>query len=98
MTRTEQMLARLREGLSPQILELIDDSARHAGHAGAHPEGETHFRLLVVTSRFSGLSRLARARLVHATLGDSFAKGLHALSMTMLSPEEYRKSAKETSL
>ena len=92
------MLERLREGLAPQALELIDDSARHAGHAGARPEGETHFHLLVVSERFAGLSRLARARLVHEILGDSFASGLHALSMTLRLPEEHLKFAKETSL
>lgn len=88
MSRQEQMLARLHAAFAPQALQLIDESARHAGHAGARPEGETHFRLLMVSARFTGLSRVARSRLVHEALAPSFAQGLHALAMTLHSPEE----------
>jgi BolA protein len=66
----------------------VDDSARHAGHAGAAPGGETHFTLKIISERFSGLSRVARSRAVHETLGEEFQTGLHALSLELRSPGE----------
>jgi BolA protein len=74
--------------LEPQRLELVDDSARHAGHAGARPEGESHFRLLIVADAFSGRSRIERQRMVHGALGDLLRTDVHALSITALSPTE----------
>ena len=63
--------------------------ARHAGHAGAAPGGETHYRVLMVSGDFRGQSRLARSRRVHAALGGEFAAGLHALSLNLRTPEEH---------
>ncbi len=73
--------------LAPIRLELIDDSARHAGHAGAQGGGG-HYRLLIVADAFAGQSRLARHRLVHAALGDLLRARVHALSLQALSPAE----------
>ena len=91
-SRSGQLEALLRDAFAPEVLELVDESARHAGHVGASPEGETHFRLLLVSARFAGLPRVARARRVHATLAPvlapSRAGGLHALAMTLRTPEE----------
>jgi BolA protein len=78
----------LQRGLSPQRLEVQDDSARHAGHAGHRPEGETHFNVTVVSAAFGGKSRVARQRLVYDLLKAEFAAGLHALSVVTLTPEE----------
>jgi BolA family transcriptional regulator, general stress-responsive regulator len=79
---------RLTSALAPESLEVIDDSHRHLGHAGARPEGESHFRVVVVASRFAGISRLERQRLVYAALGDLMASDIHALQITALTPEE----------
>ena len=79
---------RLTEALAPERLELVDESALHAGHAGARPEGESHFRLLVVSDRFKDRGRLERQRLVYQVLGDLMTTDIHALSIKALTPEE----------
>jgi len=73
--------------LAPLSLELIDDSERHAGHLGARAGGR-HFRLRIVSSRFTGLGRLARHRLVHEALGDLLHGPIHALGVQALTPAE----------
>jgi BolA protein len=78
----------LRETLSPLDMALIDESAKHAGHAGARPGGETHYSLRIVSARFDGLSGVARQRLVYQTLSGEFADGLHALSLDLKTPQE----------
>jgi BolA family transcriptional regulator, general stress-responsive regulator len=75
-------------GLEPQRLELVDESARHVGHAGARPEGESHFRLRIVAEAFAGRSRLERQRMVYVALGDLLRTDVHALSITALTPAE----------
>lgn len=87
MRVASEIRARLA-GLAPTRLELIDDSARHQGHAGARPEGESHFRLLIVADAFAGHSRIERQRMVYGALGDLLATDVHALSITALSPAE----------
>ncbi len=62
------MRRKLTEALAPTQLAIIDESHRHAGHAGARPEGETHFRIEIVSAKFAGLSRIERQRLVHQVL------------------------------
>ena len=79
---------KLEAAFSPVLLEIEDESARHAGHAGARPGGETHFNVRVVSAAFRGLSRVERQRRVYATLDKEFAAGLHALSLATLTPEE----------
>lgn len=92
MSETQRRAARLetvlREAFSPVALQIVDDSARHAGHAGAQPGGETHFNVVVVSAAFQGMNRVARSRAVHAALEAEFAGGLHALSLTLRTPEE----------
>jgi BolA protein len=78
----------LRAQFAPTAFELVDESNRHAGHAGARPEGETHYRLHMVSAAFRGLSRVARQRLVYHALGEEFDTGLHALSLDLKTPEE----------
>jgi BolA protein len=82
--------------LSPIRLEVIDDSARHAGHAGAQCGGG-HYRLLIVSDAFAELARLARHRLVHAALDDLVPIRIHALSIQALTPAEYSAMTSTTS-
>jgi BolA protein len=79
---------RLTAALAPSALELIDESARHAGHAGARPQGESHFRLAVVAAAFAGKSRLERQRMVFTALGGLMQTDIHALAITALTPDE----------
>lgn len=69
-------------------VEVVDESALHAGHAGARPDGETHYRVEVVSAAFAGLPRVARSREVHAALEAEFTSGLHALSLRLLTPAD----------
>ncbi len=82
----------IREKLSarfaPTRIEVIDESHRHAGHAGARPEGETHFSVTIVSAVFIGESRVSRQRLVYQTLAEELATRIHALSLTTLAPDE----------
>jgi len=87
-TRAERLEATLRAAFSPERLEVVDDSARHAGHAGAQPGGQTHYSVLVVAEAFRGMTRVARSRAVHAALEPEFSSGLHALALTLRTPEE----------
>ncbi|KAF0100689.1 MAG: hypothetical protein FD187_1608 [bacterium] len=82
----ETMKARLA-ALQPEHLEIIDESALHAGHAGARGGGG-HYQLTLVSPAFTGLNALARHRLVYQTLGDLMQGPIHALSITALAPSE----------
>lgn len=79
-------LRRRLQTLEPLELEIRDDSAAHAGHAGA--VGGGHYRVRLVSPRFAGLSRVQRHRLVFAAAGDLMQKGIHALAVTALAPGE----------
>ncbi len=82
----EALRGRLRELLAPSHLEVIDESAAHAGHAGADGTGfGTHFRVRIGSPRFAGLSRVARHRLVYDALRDFLDRGLHALAVETIS-------------
>ncbi|MCS6944405.1 MAG: BolA family protein [Sutterellaceae bacterium] len=85
--RVERIRARLQAALAPAELRIDDDSAAHASHAGARG-GAGHYRVYVVSERFRGLPRLARHRLVYDALHDLIPHEIHALSMTLLAPEE----------
>jgi BolA protein len=84
----ERMREKLQRGLEPRSLEVIDDSSKHAGHAGADPRGETHFTVKVVSQAFSGKSRLDRHRMVNALLAEELAGGVHALAIEARAPGE----------
>ena len=89
MTPPLDVEALLRErlaSLAPLAIEIIDDSALHAGHAGAGQGG--HYRLRIVADAFSGKSTVARHRLVYAALGELMRSRIHALSLKALAPEE----------
>jgi BolA family transcriptional regulator, general stress-responsive regulator len=84
---TAELRARLVKHLQPQQLTLTDESHLHAGHAGAQG-GARHYRAQIVTPRFSGLSRVARHRLVYSALQDLLPHPIHALALELLAPEE----------
>ena len=86
--RAARIEAVLRAQFAPAVLQVVDDSAKHAGHAGAAPGGETHYSLLLVAEQFAGLGRVARHRLVHEALAAEFGAGLHALALTLKAPGE----------
>ncbi|SFI49864.1 BolA family protein [Jannaschia pohangensis] len=73
---------RLKKALNPSHLEVRNESAKHAGHAGDDGTGESHWHVVIVSERFAGQSRLARHRAVHAALGDAMGR-IHALSMEL---------------
>jgi BolA protein len=87
-TVADTLRRRLTEALAPTHLAIIDESHRHAGHAGASPEGETHFRVEIVSAAFAGLSRIERQRLVHQVLAAELAGRVHALSLATQTPAE----------
>lgn len=80
--------AKLTQGLAPQGLVIVDESASHAGHAGAPAGGESHFRVEVVSQAFSGLSRIERQRMVYDLLAEELAGPVHALALKTMAPEE----------
>ena len=84
----EAMREKLTDALSPTRLEIVDDSARHAGHAGARDGGESHFNVTIVSAVFAGIGRVQRQRLVHDVLTEELAGPVHALSLKLLAPEE----------
>jgi BolA family transcriptional regulator, general stress-responsive regulator len=86
-SRMQRIRAQLERTLPDAALELIDDSHRHAGHAGAR-DGRGHFRLRIVSSAFAGLRPLQRHQLVYRALDELMRTDIHALSITALSPEE----------
>jgi BolA protein len=87
-TRAARIETLLRRHFTPVAIRVEDDSARHAGHAGAQPGGETHFNVTLVSAAFRGQSRVARSRAVHNVLAEELASGLHALALTLRAPEE----------
>ncbi|KVE31084.1 BolA family transcriptional regulator [Burkholderia sp. TSV86] len=84
--------ARLATALAPESIDVRDDSARHAGHAGAAAGG--HYTVTIVAAAFEGRSRIARHRLVYDALADAMQRGIHALAIVAYTPEEYRESSR----
>jgi BolA family transcriptional regulator, general stress-responsive regulator len=85
-TKVEQLRLALERELTPLSLEIIDDSAKHAGHAGAREGG--HFRVVLVAEAFKGRSQLERHRLVYAAVAPLIGQGVHALSIVARTPDE----------
>ena len=83
-----RLRAKLEQALSPLSLDIEDESAKHAGHAGAREGGETHFRVRIVSTSFAGLSRVQRQRKVYAAVAEELAERVHALSLMTLTPDE----------
>ena len=88
MRVAQAIRAKLESALAPERLDIVDESHQHAGHAGARPEGESHFRVMVVSERFAGLGRVARQRLIHAALAEELQSDIHALAIEAKTPGE----------
>ncbi len=84
----ETISQKLSAAFQPSRLEVEDDSARHAGHAGASGGGESHFNVTIEAEQFRGLSKVARQRLIYRALADELAGPVHALSLRALAPGE----------
>jgi len=84
----EAIQLKLTEAFQPTRLEIEDDSARHAGHAGSRPGGESHFNVTIESEAFAGAGKVARQRLVYGVLAQELAGPLHALSVRALAPGE----------
>ena len=87
MSRLERIRTALQEAFDPSRLEVVDDSHRHAGHAGAR-DGRGHFNVQIVSEAFAGLPPLARHRRVYAALGEMMTTDIHALSIQAMTPDE----------
>ena len=85
---SEAIRTKLEAAFSPEVLDIEDDSARHYGHAGAAPGGESHFNVTIIARAFAGLGRVQRQRAVHAALAEELAGPVHALSIRALAPGE----------
>ena len=79
--------------LEPLSMELVDESAQHAGHAGAQPGGSTHWRLSITSKKFEGKNSVARHRMVYQALGGLMQNPIHALNITARTPEETKGSS-----
>lgn len=88
MTVADDIRSKLTNGLSPTRLEIVDESAKHQGHAGWRPGGETHFNVTVVSAAFDGKSRVDRQRMVFEILAEEMAGQVHALALTTRAPAE----------
>ena len=90
MKVAESIREKLETAFSPEALEVIDESHLHAGHVGAREGGESHFRIKIVAEAFAGLSRVERQRKINACLKEELAGPVHALAMSVMTPEEAR--------
>lgn len=88
MTMADTIHRKLTAEFAPTELVITDDSARHEGHAGHRPGGETHFSVKIVSPTFTGLSRVERQRRVHKALAWEMKTQIHALQLTTLAPGE----------
>jgi len=86
MSVTETIRAKLSRRFTPERLEILDESHRHRGHAGAREGGESHFQVHIVAAEFAGLTRLQRQRLVYETLAEELAGPVHALAVKADAP------------
>jgi BolA protein len=91
MTIAETIRTKLEAAFAPTALDVRDESAQHQGHAGHREGGETHFRVAIVSAAFQGLSRVDRHRKVHEVLDAELKARVHALALTLLTPEEAAK-------
>ncbi len=81
MSVTEEIRNRLEQAFQPRLLEVVDDSERHRGHAGYREGGESHFNVTIRAAAFADMSRVERHRAVHAALGKDLVGRIHALAL-----------------
>ena len=90
MSRYDRIAEALTAAFAPTVLEIVDESAKHAGHAAQKgvEGGETHYAVTMVAEALAGMSRLARQRAVNAAVAGEFETGMHALSLNLKTPAE----------
>jgi len=88
MSVEDAIKEKLAQAFAPEALDVVNESHRHAGHAGSPGTGTSHFAVRLVSSAFTGKSRLERHRMVNAVLADELEGKIHALAVTALSPED----------
>ncbi len=84
----QKITEKITKALSPDQISVEDESHLHAGHIGSRPEGETHFRLTVVSDRFKGMTPVNRHRLINETLVEELQGPVHALAIKAMTPDE----------
>ena len=89
---SEQIKRQLTAALQPELIEIIDNSAAHSGHAGAR-EGGGHYHITIVAEAFEGKSLVQRHQLIYQALGDMMKQQIHALGINSLSPSEKTKGS-----
>ena len=82
---------KIEENFSSTHIEVINESHLHEGHAGDDGSGQTHFKLIMVSSDFEGCSRIQRHRMVLDVVSDFFSQGMHAFSLNLFTLSEYKK-------
>ena len=88
MSTKDVIINKLREAFVPESLDVTDESHLHEGHAGHRPDGETHFRVYIVSAAFEGKSRIERHRMINATLAGELEGNVHALAIKAQAPGE----------
>jgi len=88
MRTVDLITQKLTAAFAPQSLNVVDESHRHEGHAGARPGGQTHFRVYIVSEAFKGKTRIERHRMINGILVDDLAGGIHALAIHAAAPGE----------
>jgi BolA protein len=88
MRAEDSITQKLRDAFAPLALEVVNDSHRHAGHAGAPGTGDSHFTIKVVSASFAGRSRIERHRMINSILAEELAGPVHALAIRALAPDE----------
>lgn len=95
MRMEEIIKAKIEASLSSTYVEVINESHKHAGHMGDDGSGETHFRLMVVSSAFENKNRIERHRTIHAILENELQNKIHALALKTYTPDEVKKNNKK---
>jgi BolA protein len=88
MSTRDRIMEKLQAAFAPQHLDVVDESHRHAGHAGSRPGGETHYRVHIVSEAFRGKGRIERHRMINETLAGELAGGVLALAIHASAPGE----------
>ena len=88
MRTADVMTRKLTQAFTPKSLKVEDESHLHAGHAGARPEGQTHYRVYIVSEAFAGKSRIERHRMINAALAEELKDSVHALAIHAAAPGE----------
>jgi BolA protein len=88
MGTADHIAKKLTEALTPQSVNVVDESHKHEGHAGHRPGGQTHFRVYIVAQAFKGKTRIERHRMINGILSDDLSAGVHALAIHAAAPGE----------